>query len=314
MKVLVVDDAPSVVNVMTARLHKYGCDVFHAGNGLQAVELFAKVCPDLVLMDIEMPVMNGIEATDRIRAIEAKQQWAWTPIIFLTSSDTVENLVTAISAGGDDFLSKLTPEPVIEAKVKAMTRIAALRRRLTEANERLRTLADFDGLTGLYNRRSMDRKLDDLWAMAIPKRLAFGILMIDIDRFKNYNDVYGHLDGDDCLRAVAHAVDSATLAANASGTTASAYAARYGGEEFSVIVPDASDSALKDLSASVVQAVRGLALPHKENDPWGVVTVSVGAVRICRALGRLADLFRRADENLYFAKSSGRNFAHVSQM
>ncbi len=127
MKILLVDDARTVLMVMTSRLASYGHDVVHAANGQAAVEAFAVQAPDLVLMDIEMPVMNGFEATNRIRAFEATQQWAWTPIIFLTSSDTVENLVTAIEAGGDDFMSKFAPEPVLNAKMKAMSRIATLR-------------------------------------------------------------------------------------------------------------------------------------------------------------------------------------------
>jgi PleD family two-component response regulator len=117
-------------------------------------------------MDIEMPVMNGFEAANRIRAFEATQQWAWTPIIFLTSSDTVENLVTAIEAGGDDFMSKFVPEPVLHAKMKAMSRIASLRASLSQANRKLQDLASQDGLTGLCNRRSMDVRTDQLWLQA----------------------------------------------------------------------------------------------------------------------------------------------------
>ena len=102
MKILLVDDARSVVMVMTSRLASYGYDVVYAPNGKAAVDMFASSAPDLVLMDIEMPLMNGFEATNRIRAFEATQQWAWVPILFLTASDTPENLVTAIEAGGDD--------------------------------------------------------------------------------------------------------------------------------------------------------------------------------------------------------------------
>lgn len=145
MQILLVEDARSVVKVMTSRLNSYGYEVVHAENGFKAVEMFPEVQADLILMDIEMPVMNGFMAVNKIRAIEATQQWAWTPIIFLTSSDTVENLITAIEAGGDDFMSKFVPETVLQAKMKAMSRIASLRQRLTVAHAKLQTLADHDG-------------------------------------------------------------------------------------------------------------------------------------------------------------------------
>ena len=312
MKILLVDDARSVVMVMTSRLASYGHEVVCASNGQAAVETFAIAAPDLVLMDIEMPVMNGFEATNQIRAFEAKQQWAWTPIIFLTSSDTVENLVTAIEAGGDDFMSKLVPEPVLQAKMKAMSRIAALRRSLSLANQRLQEMASQDGLTGLCNRRSMDSRADQIWNDAVVNVRSFGLLMLDIDNFKKYNDHYGHQSGDDCLRSVAAVIDETTVHANALGQTQGAFAARYGGEEFAVIVPQATAQALSQLATNIVDAVRSLGIAHEENAQWGVVTTSAGGALLTQAHGKLVDLFRQADERLYQAKQEGRNRALVS--
>ena len=311
MKILLVEDARSVVRFMTARLSSYGHDVVHAENGLLAVDMFERVSPDLVLMDIEMPVMNGFEASNRIRAVEANQQWAWTPIIFLTSSDTVQNLVTAIEAGGDDFMSKLVPEPVLKAKMKAMSRIASLRHSLSIANKKLQTLADHDGLTGLCNRRSMDSRLDELWLDAQESSAPFAILMLDIDNFKKYNDHYGHQAGDDCLRRVAKAIEEAVDVANVQGLAPGAFAARYGGEEFAVLMPNASMSAFEELASSVVAAVRQLAIVHEKNAEWGIVTLSAGGSRIESATGELQALFREADARLYSAKSLGRNRAEL---
>ena len=313
MKILLVDDAHSVVQVMTARLASYGYEVVHAFNGQAAIDSFASVAPDLVLMDIEMPVLNGFEATNRIRAFEATQQWAWTPIIFLTSSDTVENLVMAIDAGGDDFMSKFVPEPVLHAKMKAMSRIATLRQRLSQANKRLLDLASQDGLTGLCNRSSMDVRADQYWAQAQARGGAFGLLMLDIDNFKKYNDHYGHQSGDDCLRSVARAIDATTRMAVAQGLAAGAFlgafAARYGGEEFSVILPNATEQAMGLLSQGIVRAIRGLAIAHAQNEAWGIVTISVGGARLEPATGELVKLFRQADARLYQAKQQGRNQA-----
>ncbi|RFO96476.1 diguanylate cyclase response regulator [Rhodoferax lacus] len=311
MKILLVDDARSVVQVMTSRLNSYGYEVVHAENGQKAVEVFPAVCPDLILMDIEMPVMNGFVATNQIRAIEATQEWAWTPIIFLTSSDTVQNLITAIEAGGDDFMSKFVPEPVLQAKMQAMSRIAGLRQRLAVANAKLQNIADHDGLTGLLNRRSMDRKVDHAWSTALHGGDSFGLLMLDIDNFKKYNDHYGHQAGDDCLKMVAKAVEYVAHSTNTQGLTANAFAARYGGEEFAVTIPGASYAAYEHVSHAIVQAVHDLSIPHEKNSEWGVTTISVGGTWLEAANGEIKQVFRLADEKLYMAKERGRNRAEV---
>lgn len=311
MKILLVEDARSVVKVMTARLSSYGHDVVHAENGQVAVDLFEKESPDLILMDIEMPVMNGFEAANRIRAVEANQQWAWTPIIFLTSSDTVQNLVTAIEAGGDDFMSKMVPEPVLKAKMKAMSRIAALRHSLSIANRKLQTLADHDGLTGLCNRRSMDARIEEFWMEPQSNAALYAVLMLDIDNFKKYNDHYGHQAGDDCLRQVAIAIEGATEVANVDGVTKGAFVARYGGEEFAVLIPGASQFVLESFSTSILNAVRQLAIKHDKNADWGIVTVSIGGHCVDTVSAEIKDLFRAADARLYRAKNNGRNRAEI---
>jgi diguanylate cyclase (GGDEF)-like protein len=311
MKILLVDDARSVAQVMTSRLNSYGYEVVHAENGQKAVEIFPTLCPDLILMDIEMPVMNGFLATNQIRAIEATQEWAWTPIIFLTSSDTVQNLITAIEAGGDDFMSKFVPEPVLQAKMQAMSRIAGLRQRLTLANTKLQNIADHDGLTGLLNRRSMDRLVDQAWGRAVQEGGAFGLLMLDIDNFKKYNDHYGHQAGDDCLRNVARAVEAVVLASNSQGQTRNAFAARYGGEEFAVTLAGASRQAYAQVAQSIVQGVHALSIAHEKNSHWGVTTISVGGTWLEAASGEVKHVFRQADERLYLAKENGRNRAEI---
>jgi diguanylate cyclase (GGDEF)-like protein len=309
MKILYVEDSVAAVLVMRRRLSNFGHEVVLAKNGQEAVQMFRAVAPDLVLMDIEMPVMNGFEAASRIRAVEATQSWAWTPIIFLTASDTEENLITAIEAGGDDFIAKTVTEPVLHAKMKAMARIAALRQGLTAANQKLEALASSDGLTGLCNRRSMDSRVDASFADALQLRQPFGLLMIDIDNFKKYNDHYGHLQGDDCLRAVAQAIAATVQADNSRVGNDAAFAARYGGEEFAVVLPMASAARTAALAQTVVTAVSALGIAHEKNADWGCVTISVGGAHTAQADGKIASLFRDADSRLYQAKDGGRNRA-----
>jgi diguanylate cyclase (GGDEF)-like protein len=312
MKILYVEDSAAAVLVMRRRLSNFGHTVVLAKNGLEAVQMFRVEAPDLVLMDIEMPVMNGFEAASRIRAVEATQSWAWTPIIFLTASDTEENLITAIEAGGDDFIAKTVTEPVLHAKMKAMARIATLRQGLTAANQKLEALASSDGLTGLCNRRSMDSRVDANFADAVQLQQPFGLLMIDIDNFKKYNDRYGHLEGDDCLRAVAKAIATTVEEDNARVGNGAAFAARYGGEEFAVVLPLASAERTAAMAQDLVRAISALGIAHEKNAEWGRVTISVGGAHLPQASGLIASLFRAADACLYQAKELGRNRAELS--
>lgn len=312
MKILLAEDTRVMAAIIAARLGACGHAVEIAANGRIAVEMFAAGQYDLVLMDIEMPEMNGFEATTRIRALEATRQWAWTPILFLTASDTPDNLVTAIEAGGDDFLAKTVPEVVLQAKMKAMARIAALRQNLSIANRKLEEQASRDGLTGLCNRRYMDMRLDAAWAEAARSGKPFGLLMIDIDNFKKYNDHYGHQSGDDCLRAIATTLDGVVTEASRNGTGGGMFAARYGGEEFAVILPDESAAALENIASRIVAAVRQQHIEHVANDAWGIATISVGGDYLPVATGRIADMFRNADQRLYRAKRAGRNRAMLA--
>jgi diguanylate cyclase (GGDEF)-like protein len=307
MKILLVEDVRSIATVMAARLGSFGHEVKVAENGKRAVAMFPEMAPDLVLMDIEMPEMNGFEAATHIRAIEAAQQWAWTPIMFLTASDTPENLVTAIEAGGDDFLAKAVPENVLHAKMKAMGRIAALRQRLAFANDRLHEQASRDGLTGLYNRRHMDLLVDAAWDEAARLKQPFAILMIDVDNFKKYNDRYGHQAGDEVLKRVARVLAQ-------SARRPLDLVARYGGEEFVIVLYDTTRAHAAALAERIVDSVQGLGIANAGSGCAPVVTVSVGVAFVQPAPGRSPDGFvQLADAALYAAKDAGRNRVHVMQ-
>lgn len=308
MKILLVEDTRSVAMVMATRLHAFGHESVLATNGQEAVDRFIEATPDLVIMDIDMPVMNGFEATKRIRDYEAHaQQWAWTPIIFLTASDTLENLKTAIEAGGDDFLPKSAPEEVLLAKMTAMTRIAALRERLTAANRKLEWLATRDPLTGLSNRRQMNSRIDAIWSAARSGR-AVALLLIDVDNFKKYNDHYGHQAGDDCLVKVARAIDGGAMRGiRPENAPASCFSARYGGEEFCVMIDGATRESAGTVAESIREALQAEAIPHEGNADFGRVTLSIGIWLGSPAGATIAEAFRTADSALYQSKESGRN-------
>jgi diguanylate cyclase (GGDEF)-like protein len=196
--------------------------------------------------------------------------------------------------------------------MKAMTRIAALRERLSRANQQLQELADKDGLTGLCNRRSMDKKLDQAFEAARRVGQSFGLLMMDIDNFKKYNDHYGHLQGDECLRNVAQAIQKGVQAVAARSPSTNAFAARYGGEEFAAVLPGADAATVAAAADAVLNEIRQLQLPHAKNDHWGKVTISVGGALLQTATGPIKTLFHTADDLLYRAKAAGRNRAELA--
>jgi len=307
MKILLVEDARAIAAVMEARLSSFGHKITVAENGQIAVDKFQSSHPDLVLMDIEMPIMNGFEATNLIRTFEATQKWAWTPIIFLTASDTPESLIMAIEAGGDDFLSKSISEEVLHAKMKALSRIADMRHQLTIANLKLEQQASRDGLTGLFNRRWMDLTVNQEWESALQKNRPFGVLMLDVDNFKKYNDHYGHQAGDDCLKAVATAIEDVVTEINSEGISKDVFAARYGGEEFAIVMPGASNEASNQCAARVIGALRKLKIPHEDNSSWGIVTASIGGSHMNSSADEVLKMFLAADQALYRAKEGGRN-------
>ena len=184
-----------------------------------------------------------------------------------------------------------------------------MRKRLSIANGKLQDQANRDGLTGLLNRRAMDLQVDRLWEQALSLARPFSLLMIDVDNFKKYNDHYGHLAGDECLRSVAACLGQVVQQANDQQTAPGAFVARYGGEEFAVIIPDAAPGVHAGLAASLVEAVAALGMAHEKSGDYGVVTISVGASCIDSATGEIKQIFRQADQLLYKAKANGRNRA-----
>ena len=307
LHVLLVEDSPAIAAVMVARLADLGYSVCTAQNGALGVEHFERERPDLVLMDLEMPVMDGFEATHRMRALEAQEEWAWTPILFLTASNTDKNLVAAIDAGADDFLAKSVPDDILRAKMRAMERIALLRNGLRSAHQKLEELAQLDGLTRVANRRALDQRSDQLWSEAVSRGSAFSLLMLDLDHFKEFNDIYGHLAGDDCLRRVAQVIAGAASDADLQAIAPGSFGARYGGEEFAVVVPNAAAHTVSAVADRIRGAVQALAIAHRGNSAWQYVTVSIGGCRTARATGHIKHVFRSADAELYHAKRCGRN-------
>jgi diguanylate cyclase (GGDEF)-like protein len=306
MKALVVDDTLTSVTLVGHQLRRIGIEPLTARNGADAIELFKQHRPDLVMLDVNMPDMNGFEVARRLRQLERDGEW--TPIMFLSARASDEDLERGIAVGGDDYLIKPVSEMVLVAKVRAMQRIAQMRyslvvltRRLDDANRELRRLSSVDGLTSVANRRMFDEALTREWSRGVRHASQLSLLMCDVDYFKQYNDSYGHQAGDECLKAVAQ-----TLAAWVKRPTD--LVARYGGEEFAVLLPDTDAEGALKLAEAMRLAVQALGVAHAASH-LGTVTVSIGVASMVagRSAPGYAGLVKAADEALYEAKGAGRN-------
>jgi len=302
MKILLVDDTQTMRMLMTAILEEFGHNVICCDNGKEAIDSYLREHPDLILMDVVMPVMDGYQAAIKIRAIDND----WVPIIFLSTRTEPKDVATGIKAGGDDYLTKPVDETILKAKLIAMQRIATMRHKLIEvsrdlerANNVLQRLAEVDGLTGLANRRLLDRHLGREIARCTRTLSPLSVIMADLDYFKAYNDDYGHIAGDNCLKKVADALRRSISRSND-------LACRYGGEEFCIVLPDTDREGAAHVAELLRDTIEKLKIPHIKNG--GTVSLSLGTSttlpdKNCSA----EELLESADRALYEAKQTGRN-------
>ncbi len=308
MKVLLIDDAITSATLVCQMLEKMGLRPVHAQDGESGIDLFKREKPDLMLIDIIMPGIDGFEVVRRIRQLEKDGEW--TPIIFLSACTRDEDLERGIEVGGDDYLVKPVSEIVLKAKLRAMQRLAQMRhsllvltRKLDDANRELTRLSSVDGLTGIANRRSFDDTLQREWRHAIRRSRALSLLIVDVDQFKQFNDGYGHQAGDECLKMVAQILEQQIR-------RSTDLVARYGGEEFAVILPDTDAEGALCVAEKMREAVIALQIEHRYSSVEPELTVSIGTASACPSRGEEAgymSILHYADQALYKAKRGGRN-------
>ncbi len=304
MKILLVDDSPIDLLITEEYLKDAGHEVILGKDGGEAVDLYRLHQPDLVILDEVMPVLRGHEVAKAIRKLEDD----WVPIIFLSGNVSPDDIVAGIEAGGDDYLTKPIDQKILKAKLKAMSRIVSMRQKLLDisdqlevANAELQKLADMDGLTELANRRHLDRHL--MHEVAHSSRLgqSLAVIMCDVDEFKRYNDCYGHLKGDDCLRLIADALKSEIR-------RISDLTGRYGGEEFIVVLLGLTEDQAVDRAEALRARIASLGIVHEQSSVADHVTISLGVYADTPdAFSRPEDFVARADLALYASKQAGRN-------
>lgn len=304
MKILVIEDVKANLLVYSRCLQRLGAMVVAADSGYQAIDLFERETPDLVLLDVILPDIDGFEVARRLRRLEKPGNW--TPIIFVSAKTSDEYLEMGITAGGDDYLYKPVSEVVLGAKVRAMQRIVqmraslvALTRKLDAANRELQRLSSSDGLTGMPNRRLFDETLEREWRRAKREGTEITLMMCDVDHFKAYNDTYGHQAGDDCLKQVALVLGRAL-------ERGADMAARYGGEEFAIILAGTGLDGALFVAHKMLNGIRELRVPHT-GSPFGQVTASIGIATAVPGEAPAEALLEAADQALYRAKREGRN-------
>jgi two-component system cell cycle response regulator len=290
--VLLVDDDHSLLSAMSGMVTDAGFAAITASSWSDALRLFREAKPDLVLLDVMMPTIDGYKLAKMIKADAA----TFVPVILLTALEDAESKRRGMAAGADDFLTKPVRPLELSIRITSMLRIKDLTDQLQEANAKLAQLAVTDPLTGLHNRRSLYAQLDREFCRAQRYGRPFSVIMLDVDHFKAVNDTHGHQQGDRVLRVVADVLRTTIRASDLGG--------RFGGEEFMVLLPETGRDTVGIIAERLRQAVQqargGEGLPQ--------VTVSLGAAttELVRAT-TFEELVHLADDALYRAKREGRN-------
>ncbi|MCP4595637.1 diguanylate cyclase [Neptuniibacter sp.] len=297
MNILVVDDDRFIREIVSAVIQDADHSAVTASNDLEALEALEQGDIDLILMDVEMPGRNGFELTQAIRELYSKH---WFPIIFLSAASDEQHYEKGINAGGDDYLPKPVSPIILRAKIRAMERIANMKKELDDANTRLEKLSSQDPLTKLSNRRDLEVQLLKEWKRSHRDAETLSAIMLDIDFFKPYNDNYGHQQGDECLKSVAKILKGSLSRSHD-------IIARYGGEEFAIILPDTSYDGAKKVAENIIKMLAENKLPHEYSNVADHVTASIGISSTYFNPITPNALLQQADQALYKAKENGRN-------
>jgi two-component system cell cycle response regulator len=304
-RILVVDDHEDNIELLRARLEARGYEVEGASDGQAALDAVERTCPDLILLDVMMPKMDGMEVVRRLKARSEANELPFIPVIMQTALDSTENKVEGLDAGADDYITKPINFAELEARVNAQLRIKALQvalkareKELSELNEQLTRMSLTDGLTQIENRRSLNERLHEMWQHSVRLHEPISLVMCDIDKFKSVNDNHGHQAGDSVLKGFAQVLKGEAREIDRVG--------RYGGEEFLLILP----GTVLDAAVTFAERLREKVEGHTFSYEGGTITRTMSCGVASSPHPKVEDedaLLRAADDALYVAKETGRN-------
>ncbi len=305
MRVLVAEDDAVSRTILRRAVESLGHEVLAAEDGQSAWDMFqAENGVDVVISDWMMPGLNGLELCTRVRSTDEE---GYTFFIFLTALADKNHLLEGMDAGADDYLSKPLNRDELRARLVAARRVTSLHRQLEaqrkamkDLNQELHDQARQDALTGLGNRLRLHEDLEALEARVRRYGHTYCAILCDLDKFKLYNDHYGHLGGDEVLRRTGAVISDIFR------TGDSVY--RYGGEEFLVILPEQNLEDAAIVAERLRRGIEDLAISHEPRGPNAVVTVSAGLAQLTTpdTKGGIT-LLNQADSALYKAKKQGKN-------
>lgn len=314
--ILLVDDDPANIQHVREGLASHGYRFREAQDGTEALRSLREERPDLIIMDVEMPRLGGVEVCRIIKANGGEGGFGFIPVILVTARQAAGK-VEGLELGADDYLVKPFDMLELSARVKSMLRLKALQDAVVEKNreldrankelaqkrEELLTLTRVDALTGIYNRRYFEERLTEEFVRSTRYRSPLSLVMMDIDHFKRINDTYGHPFGDEVLRMVARTVKGKLREVD--------FVARYGGEEIIALLPETGPREALGACERVREAIASIQLEHRAPDGSRQqvrCTASLGVASVpSRTLPVMEELLRVADASLYEAKAAGRN-------
>ncbi len=308
--ILIVDDDLFMRKILVRYLERENYRVVEAANGMEALKLYQEYQPDMILLDAMMPILDGFECCDRLQKLPNGDH---TPVLIITALEDRESVDRAYEVGASDYVTKPIHWAVLRQRVRRLLDQANLRHQIEAANQRLavvvkelQRLVAIDGLTQVANRRCLDEHLEQEWRRAIREQIPISLVLCDIDFFKNYNDNYGHQEGDHCLQEVAQAISKTT-------NRPADLVARYGGEEFAIVLPHTDAQGGINVALRATEIVRSLKLPHEYSKVSNYVTISCGVATLFPTQdSQVINLMKSADRALYQAKAEGRNCVRQS--
>ncbi|MGF1461215.1 MAG: diguanylate cyclase [Leptolyngbyaceae cyanobacterium] len=303
--ILIVDDDLSTRAFLSLALKQDGHNIVESSSGEDCLSIVQQERLDMVLLDAQMPGMDGFTCCAHMKTVLGDK---CPPIIMITGLADKASVDRAFSVGAIDYTTKPVHITVLRHRIHQVLHerdlrkhLAAVNKQLSETNRELQILTRVDGLTRVANRRYFEEVLASEWNRMAEQKRFLSLLICDIDYFKQYNDSYGHLEGDRCLKKISQILERSII-------RASDLVARYGGEEFVILLPDTEAVGAHAIAKRIHENILYESLPHRGSKVASVISISIGGTYLIPSPDvQRQDFFKAADKALYLAKARGRN-------